>query len=137
MKAREPGTEWESLCMFPQLQHPDVINKQTCCVRIDVLFPLLLSYHSFHLFIYLLLFPGSLVCFQCTSVLLAPCRIFKCCKTLVGLGSSYPAALNALSFQSSTGLYKSTNIRNCLSTCPSVTLTACPLKGRRMLERLI
>lgn len=35
----------------------DAINKQTCCVRIDVLFPKPLSCHLVHLFIYLFLFP--------------------------------------------------------------------------------
>lgn len=120
----EPSTETEELALaLPQpppamqTRPSDTINKQTCCVSTDVRFPLLLSCHFIHLFIYLLLFPGSVVCFQPTSVLLAPCRLFQCPKTLAGLCSNHPAALNGLSLhQLSTGLRKYTRTKSCQTT---------------------
>lgn len=121
MKAGEPSSERESLCSCSPSPHrgiqttpTDAINKQTCCVRTGVLFPQLLS---IHLFSYLLLFPGSLVCFQLTSVLVAPCRLFQCPKTLAGLCSSHPVALNGLSLhQLSTGLHKHARLKSCQPT---------------------
>lgn len=68
----------------------------------------------------------DLVCFQPTSVLMAPCRLFECPKTLAGLCSSHPAALNGLSLhQLPTGLHKYTHEKSCQSAVNGANIQAC------------
>lgn len=116
MKARELSSETgKPVLVLPQpppatqTGPSDGINKQTCCVRIDVLFPLLCFFHAISS-TYLSIYYYSLdlwFAFSPTRVLLAPKRLFQCLKTLAGLCSSHPAVLNGPSLhQVSTGLHK-------------------------------